>query len=120
MQEGRAHNAASELFGLSDSMRAGIAAASTAEEMWRAIGQDCWIVVPIASLAHPELTLEGSRLTLVSCWPRANAPCKAAQVGGVFASSRQATGLAYPLPAWRSRADYAGFSPRAGESFQAC
>ncbi|BDA45969.1 probable UDP-N-acetylglucosamine-peptide N-acetylglucosam at N-terminal half [Coccomyxa sp. Obi] len=42
-----------------------IAEARSAEDMWRAIGTDSWIVVPIASAARPGHTMEGTRLTLV-------------------------------------------------------
>ena len=37
--------------------------------MWRAIGTDSWIVVPIASAARPGHTMEGTRLTLVLSLP---------------------------------------------------
>lgn len=30
-----------------------VQAASTAEEMWKAIGKDSWVVVPIASTSRP-------------------------------------------------------------------
>lgn len=46
-------------------MRVKVATAQTAEDMHLALGQDCWVVVPIASAAQPGLVLEGSRLTLV-------------------------------------------------------
>ena len=74
MQEGKAHDAASKAFALTPAMRARVAAAQTAEDMYAAIGQDCWVVVPIASAAQPGLVLEGSRLTLVSLW-RTVFPC---------------------------------------------
>lgn len=32
--------------------------------MWKAIGCDCWIVVPIASVCRAGHTLEGTRLTI--------------------------------------------------------
>ena len=64
-QEGAAHDAAGKPFALSPGMRAKVAAAQTAEDMHLAVGQDCWVVVPIASAAQPGLVLEGSRLTLV-------------------------------------------------------
>ena len=32
-----------------------VQAASTAEEMWKAIGKDSWVVVPIASTSRPGL-----------------------------------------------------------------
>ena len=64
-QDGKAHDAASEAFTLDARMRAAVAAAQTAEEMHAALGRDCWVVVPIASIAQPGLLLEGSRLTLV-------------------------------------------------------
>ena len=65
VQEGKAHDAASQAFSLTPAMRAKMAAAQTAEEMHAAVGQDCWVVVPIASIAQPGLIMEGSRLTLV-------------------------------------------------------
>ena len=33
--------------------------------MWKAIGDDSWVVVPIQSAARPGHTMEGTRLTLV-------------------------------------------------------
>ena len=33
--------------------------------MHAALGRNCWVVVPIASIAQPGLLLEGSRLTLL-------------------------------------------------------
>lgn len=35
-------------------------------QMWAAIGQDSYVVVPIESTIHPEQELEGTRLTVVS------------------------------------------------------
>ena len=64
-QEGKAHDAASQAFSLTPAMRAKMASAQTAEEMHAALGQDCWVVVPISSIAQPGLIMEGSRLTLV-------------------------------------------------------
>ena len=49
--------------------RAAVAAASSAEALWQAIGVDSWAVVPIASASRPGHALEGTRLTLVP--PRA-------------------------------------------------
>ena len=38
--------------------------ATTPGEMYRAIGIDCWIIVPIRSLCRENATLEGTRLTI--------------------------------------------------------
>jgi hypothetical protein len=38
--------------------------AATPAEMYRAIGLDCWVVVPIRSLSRSGHTLEGTRLTI--------------------------------------------------------
>ena len=40
--------------------------AGTAGDMWRALGADCWVVVPIQSTTRPGHTLEGTRLTVVN------------------------------------------------------
>ena len=74
LQDGYVYNADSQKVPLKgDAMRDAIAQASSAEDMHTAIGFDCWVVVPIDSLAHPGDTLEGTRLTLVrrgqsDCW----------------------------------------------------
>ena len=39
--------------------------AKTAEEMWKAIGQDSWVVVPVESITRPGRIVEGTRLQLV-------------------------------------------------------
>lgn len=38
----------------------------SAEELWRAVGRDYWVVVPIASTTRKGHTLEGTRLTVVN------------------------------------------------------
>ncbi|KAI3429879.1 hypothetical protein D9Q98_010190 [Chlorella vulgaris] len=52
-----------------------VAAAQTAQDMWQAMGTDCWAVVPIDSSVRPGHTLEGTRLTIVSM-------CKPTDAGG--------------------------------------
>ena len=47
-----------------DAKRKAVAAASTAEELWKAMGVDCWAVVPVASLHRKGHDLEGTRLTV--------------------------------------------------------
>ena len=47
-----------------EAKRKAVAAASTAEELWKAMGVDCWAVVPIASLHRKGHDLEGTRLTV--------------------------------------------------------
>lgn len=37
-------------------------------QMWTAIGQDSYSVVPIQSTLHPDVQLEGTRLTVVQPW----------------------------------------------------
>lgn len=49
-----------------EAKRKAVAAASTAEELWKAMGVDCWAVVPIASLHRKGHDLEGTRLTVRS------------------------------------------------------
>lgn len=39
--------------------------AETAEEMWKALGQDSWVVVPVESITRPGHIVEGTRLQLV-------------------------------------------------------
>lgn len=46
--------------------RAAVQAAVTAADMWRAIGADSWVVVPIRSTTRPGHVLEGTRLTVVN------------------------------------------------------
>lgn len=46
--------------------RDAVTRAADAAEMWAAVGADSWVVVPIASVAEPSRTLEGTRLTLVA------------------------------------------------------
>jgi hypothetical protein len=46
--------------------RAAVAAATTAAELWAALGRDAWVVVPVSSAAAPgSALLEGTRLTVV-------------------------------------------------------
>ena len=45
--------------------QARVAAATTAKELWQAVGRDAWVVVPIASTSREGHTLEGTRLTVV-------------------------------------------------------
>jgi hypothetical protein len=47
-----------------DAKRKAVAAAGTAEELWKAMGVDCWAVVPVASLHRGGHDLEGTRLTV--------------------------------------------------------
>ena len=49
-----------------EARRRAVEAASTAEELWKAMGVDCWAVVPIASLHRKGHDLEGTRLTVRS------------------------------------------------------
>ncbi|PSC68513.1 suppressor of RPS4-RLD 1-like isoform X1 [Micractinium conductrix] len=46
--------------------RAAAAAASTAGDMWKAVGTDAWVVVPVQSTTRPGHKLEGTRLTVVN------------------------------------------------------
>lgn len=65
-RDGRAfdqHNNPVPLAG--DHKRAEIQSVKTAEDLWKAIGRDSWIVVPIDSTARPGHTMEGTRLTIV-------------------------------------------------------
>ena len=72
-QEGKAYNAQSQPIPLGgEEKRDAIAAARTAEDLWQVIGEDSWSVVPIQSTLHPNLTLEGTRLTLVRLNPILN------------------------------------------------
>lgn len=74
-QDGYVHNADSKQVPLAGpGARAAIGKATTAEAMHKAIGFDCWVVVPIDSIAFAGQTLEGTRLTLVRpqllcCYP---------------------------------------------------
>jgi hypothetical protein len=45
--------------------REAIGEAQTAEDMWKAVGVDSWVVVPIESISRTGHQLEGTRLTLV-------------------------------------------------------
>ncbi len=47
-----------------EAKRKAVAAATTAEQLWKALGVDCWAVVPIASVSRPGHDLEGTRLTV--------------------------------------------------------
>lgn len=47
-----------------EAKRKAVAAATTAEELWKALGVDAWAVVPIASVSRPGHDLEGTRLTV--------------------------------------------------------
>ena len=40
----------------SDDKQEEVQAAKTAEDMWKAIGKDSWVVVPIASTSRPGCT----------------------------------------------------------------
>ncbi|GJP72667.1 hypothetical protein CLOP_g3433 [Closterium sp. NIES-67] len=46
-------------------MRAQIDAATTAEELWKVIGEDYWVVTPCYSTATPGFVMNGTRLTMV-------------------------------------------------------
>ncbi|EFN60188.1 hypothetical protein CHLNCDRAFT_133703 [Chlorella variabilis] len=72
-----ASNAAVELD--TEERQAAAQAAETAEAMWKALGSDCWVVVPIESTTRPGHTLEGTRLTVVSMCKQAAAPEEQAQ-----------------------------------------
>ncbi|KAK9791186.1 hypothetical protein WJX73_002593 [Symbiochloris irregularis] len=66
LKDGYVHNADSQQVPLGGlGARDSISKATTAEALHRAVGCDCWVVVPIDSIAHQGLTLEGTRLTLV-------------------------------------------------------
>lgn len=65
-QEGRAFDAQNEAIPLAgEHKQAEIRDARSAGDMWRAIGADSWVFVPIASSARPGHSMEGTRLTLV-------------------------------------------------------
>ncbi len=49
---------------LDEAKRKKVEAAQTAEDLWKAIGVDSWVVVPIASVSRPGHDLEGTRLTV--------------------------------------------------------
>ena len=66
LQEGRAYDAQNAAIPLAgEHKQAELREAGSAEAMWRAIGDDSWVVVPIQSAARPGHTMEGTRLTLV-------------------------------------------------------
>ena len=65
-QEGRAYDAQNTAIPLAgEHKQAQLREARSAEDMWRAIGGDSWVVVPVQSAARPGHTMEGTRLTLV-------------------------------------------------------
>ena len=65
-QEGRAYDAQNTAIPLAgEHKQAQLREARNAEDMWKAIGDDSWVVVPIQSAARPGHTMEGTRLTLV-------------------------------------------------------
>ncbi|DBA80252.1 hypothetical protein WJX79_002480 [Trebouxia sp. C0005] len=65
-QEGHTFDANNKPVGLaSEDKQAEVQAAQTAGDMWKAIGKDSWVVVPIASTSRPGHTMEGTRLTIV-------------------------------------------------------
>ncbi|KAL3144958.1 hypothetical protein ABBQ32_003464 [Trebouxia sp. C0010 RCD-2024] len=65
-QEGHTFDAKNKPVPLaSEDKQAEVQAAKTAADMWRAIGKDSWVVVPIASTSRPGHTMEGTRLTIV-------------------------------------------------------
>lgn len=67
LQDGRAFNASSNPIPLgSETKQEAIRRAETADDLWAAVGEDSWAVVPIQSLLHPGASLEGTRLTVVS------------------------------------------------------
>ena len=67
LQEGKAIAADDKPIPLAgDETIESIQRADTAGQMWAAIGQDSYSIVPIQSTLHPEATLEGTRLTVVS------------------------------------------------------
>ncbi len=67
MQDGKAYDANNMPIPLAgEHKQAEVADAKTAEDMWRAIGDDSWVVVPIQAAARPGHSMEGTRLTLVS------------------------------------------------------
>ena len=66
LQEGKAYDAHNKPIPLAgEHKQAELQDARTAEDMWRAIGGDSWVVVPIQSAARPGHVMEGTRLTLV-------------------------------------------------------
>ncbi|KAG2452817.1 hypothetical protein HYH02_002163 [Chlamydomonas schloesseri] len=66
LREGHAFDASNNTIPVdSESQRAAIRAAKTAEDMYQVIQLDSWVVVPIHSVARPEHMMEGTRLTLV-------------------------------------------------------
>ena len=67
VQEGKAFDANNKPVPLAgEHKQAELQDVRTAEYMWRAIGADSWVVVPIQSAARPGHVMEGTRLTLVS------------------------------------------------------
>ncbi|KAL3145349.1 hypothetical protein ABBQ38_001606 [Trebouxia sp. C0009 RCD-2024] len=65
-QEGHTFDAKNKPVPLaSEDKQAEVQAAKTAADMWKAIGKDSWVVVPIASTSRPGHTMEGTRLTIV-------------------------------------------------------
>lgn len=66
VQEGKAYDAQNKPIPLAgEHKQAELRDTKTAEDMWRAIGDDSWVVVPIQSAARPRHSMEGTRLTLV-------------------------------------------------------
>ena len=67
LKEGRAYSAKDDVLVVqSDEQRKLIEHATSAEEIWQAIGEDCWVVVPVkSSVRRSGSTLEGTRLTIV-------------------------------------------------------
>jgi len=66
LAEGRAfdaHNVAVPIS--SQSKKKAVASATTAEQLHKALGVDCWAVVPIESISRGGHSLEGTRLTVV-------------------------------------------------------
>lgn len=66
LKDGNAYNAANDALPVSaPEQQEAIRKAKTAGDMYKVIKEDSWVVVPIASLVHPNTTIEGTRLTLV-------------------------------------------------------
>jgi len=66
MQEGKAFDGNNKPIPLAgEHKQAELQDAKTAEEMWKAIGQDSWVVVPVESITRPGHIVEGTRLQLV-------------------------------------------------------
>lgn len=90
-----------------EAKREAVAAATTAEELWKAMGGvDCWAVVPIASVHRAGHDLEGTRLTVSreSSGNSAENRCTVAMTAGQMCPSPlcSAPAMTWQPPASRS------------------